>query len=61
MTRGRFQNDAAVTFAVMSHKTILSFLVHFSPIFQGGNEMQYTCPSASNFKNGSHLGLPEAD
>jgi hypothetical protein len=33
MTRGRFQNDAAVTFAVMSHKTILSFLVHFPPIF----------------------------
>ena len=34
MTRGRFQNDAAVTFAVMGHKTILSFLVHFPPIFR---------------------------
>jgi hypothetical protein len=61
MTRGRFQNDAAVTFAMMGHK-------QFSPFFftslgsSSGEEMQYTCPSPCTFKNGSHfMGLPEAD
>jgi hypothetical protein len=54
MTRGRFQNDAAVAFAMMGHKQFSPCLIT-SLRSSSGEEMQYTRPSACTFNNDSHF------